>query len=258
MSIYNYFSVLFLVFFPYTTFTTKPFLLTTTNYFHHIHCKNNLHIKINSIKYFYNKYNCTFILHHDNHSNMNICSNLSSCIFNSKSFLFIHNQHHISKCHTIKLKYIQLNYSCINDTFLPVNILAQLNKNNSYLVYTKTTIIICLCIIIFVSLLAFICSSIQHCLIDEIQQEKDSTINDIENIQLNTQFIYDNQTKQEYELKILSLIQSSSSSTLASLNNKNSFTNSSEYDNLMIKDTYQSLETQSPLKVTFNQNYQLK
>ncbi|CAF3957256.1 unnamed protein product [Rotaria sp. Silwood1] len=125
-------------------------------------------------------------------------------------------------------------------------------------IYTKTTIIICLCIIIFVSLLAFICSSIQHCLIDEIQQEKDSTINDIENIQLNTQFIYDNQTKQEYELKILSLIQSSSSSTLASLNNKNSFTNSSEYDNLMIKDTYQSLETQSPLKVTFNQNYQLK
>ncbi|CAF3878019.1 unnamed protein product [Rotaria sp. Silwood1] len=86
----------------------------------------------------------------------------------------------------------------------------------------------------------------------------DSTINDIENIQLNTQFIYDNQTKQEYELKILSLIQSSSSSTLASLNNKNSFTNSSEYDNLMIKDTYQSLETQSPFKVTFNQNYQLK
>ncbi|CAF3600985.1 unnamed protein product [Rotaria sp. Silwood1] len=86
----------------------------------------------------------------------------------------------------------------------------------------------------------------------------DSTINDIENIQLNTQFIYDNQTKQEYELKILSLIQSSSLSTLASLNNKNSFTNSSEYDNLMIKDTYQSLETQSPFKVTFNQNYQLK
>ncbi|CAF4545580.1 unnamed protein product, partial [Rotaria sp. Silwood2] len=77
------------------------------------------------------------------------------------------------------------------------------------------------------------------------------------NIELNTQSIYDNQSKQEYELKILSLIESSSSSTLTSLNNKNSITNSSEYDNLT-KDKYQSFKSQLPFKVKFNENYQLK
>ncbi|CAF3187004.1 unnamed protein product [Rotaria sp. Silwood2] len=231
----------------------KELLLTNTNNFYHIYCNNNLHIKINSIKYLYNKYNCTFILN----NKMNICSNQSLCIFNLKSFSFIHNQYYIKKCRLIKIKYIQLNYSCVNDKFLLVNMLVKSNKTYSFLIYRKNTIIICICIIIFVSLFAFICSSIKYSSINKIQQEKYSTINNIKNIELNTQSIYDNQSKQEYELKILSLIESSSSSTLTSLNNKNSITNSSEYDNLT-KDKYQSFKSQLPFKVKFNENYQLK
>ncbi|CAF4780457.1 unnamed protein product [Rotaria socialis] len=80
-------------------------------------------------------------------------------------------------------------------------------------------------------------------------------------IQFNTQSIYDNQSKQEYELKILSLIESSSSSssstTLTSRYNKNSIKNPSEYDNLT-KDTHQLSESPSQLKIKFYENYQLK
>jgi hypothetical protein len=64
------------------------------------------------------------------------------------------------------------------------------------------------------------------------------------------------------------LVESSSSSTLTSLNNKNIITNPSEYDNL-IKPNSQTPETLSPLhsndiinsrsslKVKFNENSQL-
>ncbi|CAF1043480.1 unnamed protein product [Rotaria sordida] len=219
-------------------------------------CNNNFHIKINSIKYFYNKYNCTFILNDDddnNHNKINICSNQSSCFINFKSFSFFHIQNHLNKCHFIKLKYIRLNYSCINDKLISINILTQSKKNDSLLIYTINTILICLSIIIFIILLVFIYSYIQHSFKDEIQQEKYLKINDIENIQLNSQSIY----QQEYESKILSLIKSSSSSTLTSLNNQNTITNTSEYDNLT-KDTYQSLELELPFKVKFYENYQLK
>ncbi len=225
MSLYNSFYVLFLFIFPHTIFTTKEFLLTSTNYFHHIHCNNNLHIKINSIKYVYRKYNCTLILHHHNNDTLNICSSQSSCILNLKPFLFYHVRHYITQCRTIKLKYIRLNYTCINNTFTSGNILTQARKTYSY---TNNTIIICSCIIIFVSLLAFFCSYLLHS-----ARNENSIVNDTRNIPFNTQSIDNNQSKQEYELKNLSLVESSSSSTLTSLNNKNIITNSSEYDNLI-------------------------
>ncbi|CAF2129301.1 unnamed protein product [Rotaria magnacalcarata] len=183
---------------------------------------------------------------------MNLCSNQSTCILHLKSFLFFHTQHPINKCRMIKLKSTQLNYSCVTDKFISFNIFDQPKKNVSGVMYTKVTIIVCLCIVVFVSLLAFICSYIEKFSIDE---EKYSTMNEI---QFNTQSIYDNQSKQEYELKILSLIESSaSSSTLASRCNRNSITNPSEYDNLT-KDTHQLSESPSQLKIKFNENYQLK
>jgi hypothetical protein len=250
MSLYNYFYILCLFSLPYITFTNKDFVLTSTNYFHHIHCNDNLYIKMNSIKYFYHKYNCTLIVnHHD------ICSNQSSCILNLKPFLFFHTRHSINECRRIKLKYIQLNYTCVNDTFILVNNLIQPKKTYSFLVYTKNTVIICLCIIIFLSLLALLCSYLRYSSMNNIQEQENSIVNDI-------QSIYDNQSKQEYEMKNLPLIESSSSSTLTSLNNKNIITNPSEYDNL-IKTTSQLhpndiIISRSSLKVKFNENYQLK
>ncbi|CAF3329190.1 unnamed protein product [Rotaria socialis] len=186
---------------------------------------------------------------------MNLCSNQSTCILHLKSFLFFHTQHLINKCRMIKLKSTQLNYSCVTDKFISFNIFNQPKKNVSGVMYTKVTIIVCLCIVVFVSLLAFICSYIENFSIDK---EKYSTMNEI---QFNTQSIYDNQSKQEYELKILSLIESSSSSssstTLTSRYNKNSIKNPSEYDNLT-KDTHQLSESPSQLKIKFYENYQLK
>jgi hypothetical protein len=85
------------------------------------------------------------------------------------------------------------------------------------------------------------------------EQKNNSIMNDSHHI--HTQSIYDNQIKQEYELKNLLIVESSSSSTLTSLNNKNIITNPSEYDNL-IKNTSQSSEHLSTLKVKFNENYQ--
>ncbi len=249
MSLYNSFYVLFLFVFPYTVFTTEEFLLTSTNYFHHIHCNNNLHIKINSIKYIYRKYNCTLVLN----DTLNICSNQSSCILNLKPFLFFHVTHYITHCRTIKLKYIRLNYTCISDTFISSNILTQPRKSYSY---TNTTIIICSCIIIFVSLLAFFCSYLRHSARNAVQGQENSIVNDTHNIPFKTPSIDDNQSKQEYELKNLSLVESSSSSTLTSLNNKNIITNSSEYDNLIKPSIPLSslnpndiVSTQSPFKI---------
>jgi len=168
----------------------------------------------------------------------NICSNQSSCILNLKTFLFSHVQHYITECRTIKLKSIRLNYTCVNETFKSINIRTQPRKNYSILIYTKNTIILCVSIIIFVSLLALLCSYLRHFSIDE--QGND------------TQVIYDHQTKQEYEMKNLLIVESSSSSTLTSLNNKNIITNPSEYDNLI------KIEQLSPLKVKFTENYQIK
>jgi hypothetical protein len=108
MSRFNYFYVLFLFSFPSITLTNKHFLLTSTNYFDHIHCNHNFHIKINSIKYFYNKYNCTFVPQHPDVT-LNSCSNRSSCILDLKPFLFFHIRHYITECRSIKL------YMCQRD-----------------------------------------------------------------------------------------------------------------------------------------------
>ncbi len=227
----NYFSILFLLSFLHTIFTNQDFILTSTNYFHHIYCNDNFYIKINSIKFFYNQYNCTIVLHQ--HEKMkNICLNQSSCILNLKTFLFSHVQHYITECRTIKLKSIRLNYTCVNETFKSIN-----RKNYSILIYTKNTIILCISIIIVISLLALFCSYLRHFSIDK--QEN------------NTQLINDNKIKQEYEMKNLLIVESSSLSTLTSLNNKNIITNPSEYDNLI------KIEHLSPLKVKFNENYQM-
>jgi len=112
--------------------------------------------------------------------------------------------------------------------------------------------ILCVSIIIFVSLFAILCSYLRHFLINE---QENSIVNDTHHIHI--QSIYDNQIKQEYELKNLLIVESSSSSTLTSLNNKNIITNPSEYDNL-IKNISQSSEHLSPLKIKFNENDQLK
>jgi hypothetical protein len=162
----------------------------------------------------------------------NICLNQSSCILNLKTFLFSHVQHYITECRTIKLKSIRLNYTCVNETFKSIN-----RKNYSILIYTKNTIILCISIIIVISLLALFCSYLRHFSIDK--QEN------------NTQLINDNKIKQEYEMKNLLIVESSSLSTLTSLNNKNIITNPSEYDNLI------KIEHLSPLKVKFNENYQM-
>lgn len=220
MSIYNYF--LFYLFL--LTNSSKEIQLTNRNSFHYIHCNNDLYVKINSIKYIYNKYNCTFIINDNDYKRMNLCLNQSTCILKLKSFLIFHIKHHMTKCRTIVLKSIKLNYSCINDKLVSIKILTQPKNNHSGINYTKTTIIICLCLIIVISLFAFTCSFIQNSIMNKIQN--------------NRQSIYDNDSKQNHELKILSLKQSSSSSTLTSLYNNNSITNPSEYDNLT-KDLYQ-------------------
>jgi len=163
----------------------------------------------------------------------NICINQSSCILNLKTFLFSHIQHYITECRTIKLKSIRLNYTCVNQTLKSIN-----RKNYSILIYTKNTIILCISIIIVISLLALFCSYLRNFSIDK--QEN------------NTQLINDNKIKQEYEMKNLLIVESSSSSTLTSLNNKNIITNPSEYDNLI------KIEHLSPLKVKFTENYQIK
>jgi hypothetical protein len=194
----NYFFILCLF-----SFTNQEFISTSTNYFHHIHCNNKLYIKINSIKY-----NGTIILHQNI---INRCSNQSSCWINFKPFLFPH---------------IRVNYSCIKDH----------NQTEVKTNSTTNTIILGLCIILFVSLISLICSYLRHC-----------SIND------DTRHIY---IQYQYELKNLSVIESSSSSTLTSLNNKNIITNPSEYDNL-IKNTSQSSEYTSPLKVKFNENHRI-
>jgi predicted negative regulator of RcsB-dependent stress response len=152
---------------------------------------------------------------------MNICFNQSSCVMNLKPFLFSPNKDYIPKCRTIKLKSIRVNYTCVNDSFTLNNIRNQSKKNY--------TILLCLSILIIVSLFALICSY--------FRQFPNSTIT--ENIQ-----IADHPSKQEYELKNFVLVESSSSSTLTSLNNKNLITNPSEYDNL-IKTTFQLTETKS-------------
>jgi len=206
--------------------------LTNTNSFHHIHCHDKLSIKINSIKYFYDQYDCTVNLH-DPDEKLTICSNQSSCILNLKPFLFAY----ITECRTVKLKFIRLNYTCVNKTFKSINVEPR-----------KNAIILCISIIIFVSLLALFCSYLQH--ISANEQKNNSIMNDSHHI--HTQSIYDNQIKQEYELKNLLIVESSSLSTLTSLNNKNIITNPSEYDNLI------KIEHLSPLKVKFTENYQIK
>ncbi|CAF1415616.1 unnamed protein product [Adineta steineri] len=230
MSKYMYYYVLILFIFPCTIFTHTEFLLTSTDYFHHIYCYNHLSIKINSIKFVYHVHNCTFVLHHHNNYGIkNTCSNQSSCIINLKAFLFFHIPHYFTKCSTTKLKFIRLNYTCINNTFISINDLILSRKNSSY---EKSTIIVYLCILIFAIFFGFICSYLRHSSRNNVQKQEMSIVDDTNNSQLNTQSIYDNQSKQEYELKNISLLKTSSSSTLTSFNNKNIITNLSEYDNL--------------------------
>ncbi|UJR09929.1 hypothetical protein I4U23_014151 [Adineta vaga] len=84
--------------------------------------------------------------------------------------------------------------------------------------------------VISVSLLALICSCLRHLSRHDIEEYKHSIINTRNNIQS----IYDNQSKQDYELKkLFSIETSSSASTLTSVTSRNLRTNSSEYDNLI-------------------------
>ena len=206
---------------------SQSYRLTRTYFRHHLHCPDNLHIKLNSIRYAFDQYNCSLTLHHNTASPLTRCIDPSSCPLNFP-------QPTRRPCRTIQFSEILFNYTCTNET--PTH-----HRHHSIILDAKHTILICLCIILVglvpAALAIYVRHSSRRSANADVHAKTDSIGNPAED-----------STSIE------------SASTMTSWNNKDTITYPSEYDNFIKSSTQPAsgsdpvVAARPPHRVKFSEN----
>ena len=211
---------------------SQSYRLTRAHFRHHLHCPDNLHVQLNSIRYAFDQYNCSLTLPHHSASALTRCNEPSSCPVNFP-------QPTRRPCRTIQFSEILFNYTCTNET--PTRL-----RSQPIILDVKHTMMICLCILLVGLVPAALAIYVRHsphrtAHADVLHATTNSTGNPA-----------DESTSIE------------STSTMTSWNNKDTITYPSEYDNF-IKNSCQLAEPTSgsdpvvvgarlPYRVKFSEN----
>ena len=236
-----FFSVVWLLCWPSASLARKSFVVNSTDSIHHLRCEGNLHLQINAVRYRFHQYNCTSLYAAPNDTPSEFftrCANQSSCRVDLKRHLYFRTRHRPVACRRIKLKDVLFNYSCINETRESSPILSSSLHRHSLVIYG---LIVSLCLLVTLAFFALFCSNLQYLPRLEASLPLSDTADRLSehrrmpsNRTSLCQSQRDDDVDDDFELKRLTIVRSSSSSSsFTSLNSKTVLTNPSEYDNVI-------------------------